>query len=80
MTRFEPETPAPRPAAEEGDMDHIPQPPEGRPEDSRDSLFERWLAHSTASQPRLRRSGVPAPAPSAGEAALGDDLADAWFR
>ena len=60
MTRFEPETPAPRPAAEE--------------EETRDSLFERWLAHSNASQPRLRRSGVPAPE------SLGDDLADAWFK
>lgn len=60
MTRFEPETPAPQPAAEE--------------EESRDSLFERWLAHSTASQSRLRHSGAPAPAP------LGDDLADAWFK
>jgi len=67
MTRFEPETPAPRPAAEEG-------------EGTRDSLFERWLAHSTASQPRLRRSGVPAPAPPQSEAPLGDDLADAWFK
>ena len=67
MTRFEPETPAPRPDAQE--------------EDSRDSLFERWLARSTASQPRLR-SGVPgAPDPGpASDPALGDDLADAWFR
>jgi len=60
MTRFEPDTPAPRPTAEE--------------EESRDSLFERWLAHSNASQPRLRRSGVPAPE------SLGGDLADAWFK
>lgn len=67
MTRFEPETPAP-PTAEVEE------------EDTRDSLFERWLAHSAASQPRLRRSGVPAPAPPATEVPLGDDLADAWFK
>lgn len=66
MTRFEPETPAPRPAAEE--------------EESRDSLFERWLAHATASQSRLRHFGVPAPAPRASDVPLGDDLADAWFK
>jgi len=60
MTRFEPDTPAPRPPAEE--------------EESRDSLFERWLAHTNTSQPRLRHSGMPAPE------SLGDDLADAWFK
>jgi hypothetical protein len=65
MTRFVPETPAPRPAAEETD--------------ARDSLFERWLARSTTSQPRLRHSGVPAPAPPEADA-LGDELADAWFK
>jgi hypothetical protein len=66
MTRFAPETPAPRLAAEE--------------EESRDSLFVRWLARSTASQPRLRRSGVPTPSSQPSEAPLGDDLADAWFK
>jgi hypothetical protein len=66
MTRFGPETPAPPPAEVEA-------------EDTRDSLFERWLAHSTASQPRLRRSRVPAP--SAPEnPPLGDELADRWFK
>jgi hypothetical protein len=60
MTRFEPKPSASRPAAEA--------------EESTDSLLERWLAHSKASRPRLRHSGVPAPAP------LGDDLADAWFK
>jgi hypothetical protein len=48
-------------------------------EDARDSLFERWLARSPVSQPRLRRSGVPAPAPAASES-LGDELADRWFK
>ena len=66
MPRFDPDAPAPRPAAEE--------------EETRDSLFERWIAHSTASQPRLRRSGVPTPAPRADDPPLGDDLADAWFK
>ena len=94
MTRFEPETPAPRPAVEEGDVDHIPQPREGRLEDSHDSLFDRWLARSTASQPRLRgcgshptasrrsasHSGVPTQGALASESPLGDDLADAWFK
>ncbi|HEY3817017.1 MAG TPA: hypothetical protein VGL81_07600 [Polyangiaceae bacterium] len=66
MTRFEPETPAPRPAAEVE-------------EDACDSLFERWLAHSSTSRARLR-SGVPAPAPAPREEPLGDDLADSWFK
>ncbi len=66
MTRFGPQIPAPLPA-------------EVEEEDTRDSLFERWLAHSAASQPRMRRSGVPAPAPF-DEAPLGDDLADRWFK
>ena len=65
MTRFAPETPPPRHVAEE--------------EESRDSLFDRWLAHSTASRPRLR-SGVPAaPTPHRGTT-LGDELADRWFK
>ena len=65
MTRFAPETPPPRPVAEE--------------EDATDTLFDCWLAHSTASRPRLR-SGVPAaPAPHR-DATLGDELADRWFK
>jgi|HubBroStandDraft_1064217.scaffolds.fasta_scaffold1443531_1 hypothetical protein len=45
----------------------------------RDSLFERWLARSPSSQPRLRAAklglrSAPPPEP------IGDGLADAWFR
>jgi hypothetical protein len=71
MTRFQPDTPAPLPPAEATHAE----------EESRDSLFERWLTRSrpsNASQHRLR-SGVPA-APSQPAPPLGDELADAWFR
>jgi hypothetical protein len=45
----------------------------------RDSLFDRWLARSPSSQPRLRAArlalrSAPPPEP------IGDGLADAWFR
>ncbi|MGD0524147.1 MAG: hypothetical protein ABSE49_03320 [Polyangiaceae bacterium] len=66
MTRFGPENDTPLAA-------------EVEEEDTRDSLFERWLTRSPVSQPRLRRSGVPAPAAPTDES-LGDDLADRWFR
>jgi hypothetical protein len=63
MTRPEQDTCAPRIAEE-------PEP--------RDSLFERWLARSPSSHPRVRaakiglRSTPPEP--------IGDRLADAWFK
>jgi hypothetical protein len=65
MTRL-PENPVPAPAVTE--------------EESRDSLFERWLARAdrpALSQPRLR---VGAAAPPEPVAPLGDELADAWFK
>jgi hypothetical protein len=66
MTRFGPEKDAPLAA-------------EVEEEDTRDSLFERWLTRSPVSQPRLRHSGVPTPATPTTDS-LGDELADGWFK
>jgi hypothetical protein len=61
MTRFGQDPSALPPAVEEEEA-------------ALDSLFERWLARSNRSQPRMRTSAPPTIPP------LGDDLADSWFK
>jgi hypothetical protein len=62
-----------------GPEEDTPLAAEVEEEHARDSLFERWLARSPVSQPRLRHSRVPAPASPASES-IGDELADRWFK
>lgn len=68
MTRFEQDACAPPPTVE------------AREEESADSLFERWLARSNASRPRLKAAPARAPGPAPTLPPLGDALADAWFK
>jgi hypothetical protein len=68
MTRFEQDPCALQPAAAV----------EAREEESTDSLFERWLARSNASRPRMKAAPATAPPPTLPP--LGDALADAWFK
>jgi hypothetical protein len=74
MTRSAQEQSAPSPAEEEAKTE--------------DSLFERWLARTSTSHPRIRAARAAptpqdttvAPKPEPAVSPIGDDLADAWFK
>ncbi|HEY1694516.1 MAG TPA: hypothetical protein VGG39_20240 [Polyangiaceae bacterium] len=66
MTRSAQEPSAPHPAVEASETE--------------DSLFERWLARTSTSHPRLRAARAPPPQPQQPVPPLGDDLADGWFK